>query len=83
MFWEEVDVVSDNHQVANLELWVHTACSIRNKQCLNPQLIHHADGEGNLFHRVTLIVMETSLHSYDIDTAQFAENQLAAMSFDS
>ena len=25
MLWEKVDVVVDDHQVANLEVWVHTA----------------------------------------------------------
>ena len=81
MFWEEVDVISDNHQVANLELRVHTACSIRNKQCLNPQLIHHANGERYFLHVIAFIVVEATLHGHDVNATQFTEDKFARMAF--
>ena len=82
MLWEEVDVIGDYHQVADIELRVHAACGIRYEEGLDAQFVHHAYGEGDLLHRVALIVVETALHGKDIHTAQFAEDQFAAMSLD-
>ena len=70
-------MVGDDHQIAHLEVRVHTARCVRYKQRLDAQGLHHADGEGNLLHRVALIVVETALHGHDILIAQGAENQAA------
>ena len=76
VLWEEVDMVGDNHQVANLEGRVHAASSIRYEERLDAQFVHHTDGECNLLHRVALVEVETSLHSQDVYTSQFAEDEL-------
>jgi len=80
MLREEVDMVGDNHQVANLKMRVHTASCIRNKQRLDAQFVHDADREGYLLHGIALIEMEASLHRHDVDTSQLAEYQFATMS---
>ena len=80
MFWKEIDVICDNHQVANIELRVHATCSIRNKEGLDAQFVHHTYREGNFLHRITLIEVETSLHGQNIHTAQLSEDELATMS---
>ena len=69
MFREEIDMVSDNHQVADSELRVHTTSRIGYEKCLDAQLIHHTDREGDLLHGITFIEMEASLHGKDIDAA--------------
>jgi len=81
MLWEEIDMVGDNHQVADLKLRVHAAGGIANEEGLDTQLVHHAHGEGYLLHRVALVVMETSLHGKDVYTAELTENKFPAMSF--
>lgn len=81
MLGEEVDVVGDNHQVANLEARVHTARSIRHEERLDAQFVHHANGECHLLHRVALVEVEASLHGHDVNAAQLTENQFAAMAF--
>ena len=83
MLREEIDMVGDNHQVANIELRVHTSGGIRDEERLDAQLIHDTDRESHLLHRISLIVMEASLHRHDLDAPQLAEDQFAAMSFDS
>jgi len=82
VFREEVDMIGDDHQVADLELRVHAACRIRDIECRDAQLVHHAHGEGDILHGVALIVVEASLHGKDIHPSQFAEDEFAAMSLD-
>ncbi len=76
---EEVDMVGDDHQVADLELRVHAACRIRYIECRNAQLVHHAHREGDLLHGVALIEVEASLHGENLHAAQLAEDEFAAM----
>ena len=81
MLGEEIDMVGDDHQVANPEVRVHATGSIRHKERLDAQLVHHADGEGHLLHVVALIVVEASLHGNDVLASQLTEDQFADMSF--
>ena len=76
---EEVDVVGDDHQVANLETGVHASCGVGYEECLDAQLVHHAHGEGHLLHRVALVVVEAALHGHDVYAAQLAEDELATV----
>ena len=73
-------MISNNHKVAYLEIRIHTAGSIRYKQGLNTQLVHHTHGERHILHRVALIEMETALHGHYIHTTQFTKYQLARVS---
>ena len=82
MLGEEVDMVGNNHQVANFEGWIHATCSIRHEECLDAQFIHDADGEGDFLHVVSLVVVETALHSHDVHTTQFAEDECTSVSLD-
>ena len=82
MLGEEIDMVGNHHQVANLEAWVHASGSVRDEEGLDTQLVHHANGEGDLLHRVALVVVETALHSHDIHTAKFSEDKFAAVALD-
>ena len=79
---EEVDVVGDNHQLANLELGVHAAGGIADEERLDAQLIHHANGERHLLHRVALVEVETTLHGHDVLAAQTSEDELAGVALD-
>ena len=81
MLWEEIDMVVDDHQVANLEIRVHTARSVAYEEGLDAQLIHYSFREGNLLHAVSLIEMEAAFHCHDILATQLTENQLAGMTF--
>ena len=78
---EHVDVVGDNHQVANLEGRVHTAGGIRHEEGLDAQFVHDAHGEGDFLHGVALVVVEAALHGQDVYPAKFAEYQFATMTF--
>ena len=81
MLGEEVDMVSDDHQVAYMEVFVHAARGIGYEKGLDTQFVHHTYGEGHLLHRVALVEMETTLHGEDVHTAEFSENQFATMAF--
>ena len=74
-------MVGDNHKVANLEIRIHSTGGIAYKQGLYAQFIHHTNGEGDLFHGVALIVVETAFHGHNVLAAQLAENQLACVAF--
>ncbi len=71
---EEVDMVGDNHEVANLEGRVHAAGSVGDEEGLDAQLVHHSDGEGHLLHVIAFVVMEASLHSQNVHASEFAED---------
>ena len=80
MLGEEIDMVGDDHHVTNMELRVHAAGGIADKERLNAQLIHHTHRKGNLLHRVTLIEMETAIHSDDIHSTELTEDEFPRMS---
>ena len=76
MLWEEINVVGDNHDVAHFERGVGTSTCIADKEGLDAQFVHHADGEGDLFHGVAFIKVETALHGHDILVAELTEDEL-------
>ena len=80
MLGEEVDMVGNHHQVANLESRIHATGSDRDEERLDAQFVHHANGEGHLLHVVALVVVETALHSHDVHTAKLAEDQCSGVS---
>jgi len=81
MLWEEVDVVGNDHQVANLKGWVHTTCCIRHEEGLDAQFVHHANGERYFLHVIAFIVVEATLHGHDVNATQFTEDKFARMAF--
>ena len=81
VFGEEIDVVSNNHQVADLERWVHAAGSVRNEEGLDAQFVHDAHGEGDLLHVVAFVIVEAALHGQDVNTTKLTEDKLSGMSF--
>ena len=82
MLGKEVEVVGDDHEVTDVELRVHAAGCIADKERLDAQLVHDAHGECHFLHRVALVEVETAVHGHDILAAQFAEDELAGMSLD-
>ena len=78
---EEIDVVGNHHEVANLEGGVHATGSIRDKERLDAQLVHHADGERHLFHIVALVVVEPALHSHNVYTTELTKDEGTGVSF--
>ena len=81
MLGEEIDVVCNHHQVANLEARVHTTSSIGYEEGLDAQLVHYAHGEGDLLHGIALVVVESALHGHDIHTAKFTKDKFATVTF--
>lgn len=77
ILWHEVDVVCDDHQVADAETGISATGSVADEKSLDAQLVHDADGKGHLFHGVTFIVMESPFHSYDILASEFSEYEFA------
>ena len=80
MLGEEVDMVGNDHQVANLKGGIHTTSGIADKECFYAKFIHHTDGEGDFLHRVALVVVETALHGHDVYTTQLAEDECTSVS---
>ena len=81
MLWEEVDMVIDNHQVADFEVRIHTSRCVTDEEGLDAQFMHHAFREGNLLHVISFIVMESAFHCHDVLAAQFTEDEFAGMAF--
>ena len=78
-----VDVVVDNHDIPHVEVRVESARSIAEDKDLDAQLHHHADGEGDLTHRIAFVVVETALHGNDFATSDGAKKQLPLVTFHS
>ena len=69
MLGHKVDVVGDEHEVANFEVGIHAARCIAHKEVLNAQFVHHANRKGYLLHVVTFVIVETTLQGHDVLTA--------------
>ncbi len=83
MLGEEVDMVGDNHYVANLKFRIHAACRVAYKEGFYSEFVHNADWECHGLHVITLVEVKTALHGHYRTVAETTENQVAAMSFDS
>jgi hypothetical protein len=46
---------------------------------LYAQFVHDTFREGDLLHGISFVVVETTVHSHNILSAEFAENQFAGM----
>ena len=79
MFGEVVDVVGDDHQVANFEVRICTAAGVGHEQGFDAQFAHHTYRERNFFHGIAFVEVEAALHRQNILVAQLAENQFAAV----
>lgn len=79
VFWEEIDVVSNDHQVSYLEFGIHSARSIGHEKCLDAQFVHDANGECNFLHRIAFVEVEASLHRHDVNASEFAEDKFSAV----
>ncbi len=81
MFGKEVDMIADDHQVADRKVGVGATRRVGDEQRADAQFAHHADGERYFLHGITLIEVKAALHGHDVLPSQPAEDQLAAVSF--
>ena len=71
---EQVDVVCDNHQVANLEIGVHASGGVAYKESLDAKFVHNPYRERHFLHLVALVIVETALHRHYVNTPELAED---------
>lgn len=79
MLGEEVEVVGDDHEVADVELRIHASGGVAHKERLDAELIHDTHGECYFLHGVALVEMEASLHGHDVLASQLAEDEFACV----
>ena len=65
-----------------LEVRVHAAGCVGDKERFYAQLLHYPHGVGNLLHGVALVVVKAALHGNYLAVAEAALDQLAAVPFD-
>ena len=82
MFGDHVDMVVDDHDVPDAVRRIDASCGIGYHQTADAHQLHHPHGIGNLVHRVAFVVVEASVESHDVFSAQIAEDHLARMPFD-
>ena len=75
----KVDVVRNHHQITNRKSRIHATGRIAYKKSPDAKFVHHPYRKCHLLHRVTLIVVETTLHRHNIPAAQASENELPGM----
>ena len=81
IFGHHVDVVGDDHEVADGEGGVHASCCVGDEEIADAEFVHDADGEGDFLHVVAFVIMEASLHRHDVFAAEFSEYQFAGVAF--
>ena len=79
---EQVDVVGDDHKVADFEFFVHAARGIADEKDLYAESLENAHGEGDGLHIVALIVVEAALHCDHTLFAEGAEYEIALVALD-
>jgi len=67
-----VDVVADDHQVADAEGGVDAAGCIGDEEVFDAEAFHHAHGEGHFRHRISFVIVKPSLHGEHGDAAERA-----------
>ena len=72
-----VDMIADDHEVADVEGVVNATGGVGDEQAADTEEGHDADGEGDLTHGVSFIIMEAALHGHDRLTAEAAEEEVA------
>ena len=72
-----VDVVLDDDQVADMILYVGSACGVRDEQELDAEEFHDPYAEGNQLHGIAFVEMQASLHGYDLLATEGAINEIA------
>ena len=70
-------MVTDDHQITYTEGLVDATSSVGDEEVLDTQELHHTDGEGDLLHRITLVVVEASLHAEHRDTRERTCNKVS------
>ena len=73
----QVAKVADDHQVPHRERLVQAAGRIGNEQVPDTQRRHHADGKGDLFHRIPFVIVEPALHGANPFSGQVSHNEVA------
>ena len=76
---EEVDMVADEHDVADAEVGVHAAGGVADTEHADAQFVHHALRIGHLLHGVALVVVEATLHGQHLLVSQASEEQTPLM----
>jgi hypothetical protein len=79
VFRQEIDMVADEHEIADFKIGVDTACGITYKKFPNTEFIHYAYGKSYRLHVIAFVVVETAFQSHYLTVAQFAEKQAAGM----
>ena len=83
MFGHEVDVVGDEHQVADFEVGIHTSGSIAYEELFDAEFVHHTYGEGDFLHIIAFVIVEAAFERHDFLATQTTEYEAAAVTFDS
>ena len=76
-------MIADQHQASLLQIGVDTARRVRQNQILNSQNSERANRKHHLVHLVAFVIMKTSLLNRDRNAADFAQNKLSGVTFDS
>ena len=80
MLGEKVDVVADEHDVADVEIGVHASGGVADEEGLDAEFVHHPYGEGDGLHVVPFVIVEASLHGKDGSSAEMSEEETSGMS---
>ena len=60
----QAEHIADDHQIAGMIAEVHAARRVGDDQRLDADFLHHAHGQGDILHAVSLVVMEAALHHH-------------------
>ena len=79
----EVDVVLDEHEVADAVRRVDAARSVSDNEPLGAELVHHVNREGDLLRGVALVGMQPALHADDVFAFELAEHEASLVTLGS
>ena len=74
------DMVCNHHHISHLEVEIHSSCCIGNKKILYSKNLHNPYWQGYQIHRVSLIIMEASLHGNNELSAKLTSDKITLMS---
>ena len=75
------DVICDEHKISRFEVVIHTACCVGQNDLFCPQKSHKACWKHYIRHRISLIIVHTSLHDHHRNALHMGKHKSSLMSF--
>ncbi|MNT15519.1 hypothetical protein D3C72_1505770 [compost metagenome] len=81
MFGKQVDMIFNEHDIADLKVFVHASGCIADKECMYTQCFHYSYRKGDFLHIIAFVIVKTTGHHHYLLVSDGSEDQFTGMTF--